>query len=78
MIGHVITLGIGTPSDILHLMTFGLSIGDSLEVVPGDRVTTANAYFRRSVSTHDGAFARGVTVQDAPFRRAVTTRDSER
>lgn len=43
-----------------------------------DRVTTANAYFRRSATTQDGTFAREVTVKDGTFRRAVTTRDTER
>lgn len=35
-VNQVVTLGIGTPSDITHFLTFGLSIGDALEVVIGE------------------------------------------
>lgn len=51
---------------------------ESGETAPGDEVTTANAYFRRTVTGMDAAFARAVTGSDATFRRTVTTSDAER
>lgn len=47
-------------------------------VILGDLITTANAYFRRTVTTADSITARHVTVADAIFRRSVTTEDAER
>jgi hypothetical protein len=54
---------------------YAQTLGGAIE---GDLVTTANAYFRRSVTSVDVAFARAVTGEDATFRRTVTTADAER
>ncbi len=52
--------------------------GGTAVIIGGDLVTTANAYFRRSVTGEDAGFARTVSTKTAAFRRSVTTEDAER
>lgn len=38
-INQVISLGIGTPADIPHFLTLGLSIGAAVVVLPGEMLS---------------------------------------
>ncbi len=63
---------------MIPFLLFQLSAGPALAAIEGDLVTTAPAYFRRSVTGDDSGFSRTVTSKDAAFRRSVTTEDAER
>jgi hypothetical protein len=55
----------------------GILAAPSVEI-PGDLVTTAPSFFRRSVTTANARFARTVTLDASTFARAVTTEGAER
>lgn len=70
MIEQVITLGIGTPSDIPHFLTFGLGIGSPIVASPeslllqggyGFRLTTQGA--NGLIRTVQGADGSAVSVE---------------
>ena len=63
---HVIALGIGTPSDIPHFLTLGLSIADAAPVVDIASLHTSGFASR-------GPRVRGVTSSGGRIRNVEST-----